>query len=126
MFNEITKLERIQKRNNLNEVYVLGPAHPVNGGFHRYEIVGSTQEHKKTLLNISFQSGPRNEPDSEAGVLDTDLLEIVRHRLNAFQKGAFSNRETALALTHVEEALLWLTKRAEDRFEKGILGKNIK
>ena len=31
-------------------------------------------------------------------------------------------RETALALTHVEEALLWLNKRTEDRAERNVLG----
>ena len=31
-------------------------------------------------------------------------------------------RETACALTHIEEALMWLNKRVEDRIERGVLG----
>jgi hypothetical protein len=55
-------------------------------------------------------------------VLDTDLLEIVRHRLQCFQEGDFKTRENAIALTHIEEALLWMNKRVEDRIERNVLG----
>jgi len=64
--------------------------------------------------------------DSVHGILDTDLLEIVRHRLSCFQKGEYSTRENAIALTHIEEALLWMNKRVEDRIEKNVLGTNNK
>ena len=56
------------------------------------------------------------------GVLDTDLLEIVRDRLKAFNQGEYATRENALAITHIEEALLWMNKRVEDRAERGVLG----
>lgn len=62
----------------------------------------------------------------EFGVLDTDLLEIVRDRLNDFQNGKFATRENAVALTHIEEALLWMNKRVEDRIERNVLGTNNK
>lgn len=69
-----------------------------------------------------MQQGPRNSPDALHGVLDTDLLEIVRDRLAAFQAGPFACRENAIALTHIEEALLWMNKRTEDRIARGVLG----
>ena len=53
---------------------------------------------------------------------NTDLLEIVRDRLRAFQAGPYSCRENACALTHIEEALMWLNRRAEDRAERNVLG----
>ena len=56
------------------------------------------------------------------GVVEADLLEIVRHRLQCFQKGEFATRENALALTATEEALMWMNKRTEDRAESGKLG----
>lgn len=56
------------------------------------------------------------------GLLDTDLLEIVRDRLQGFQSGEFACRENAIALTHLEECLLWMSKRVEDRAERGVLG----
>ena len=71
---------------------------------------------------VDFQKGPRNDPESRQGVLDCDLLEIVRDRLKGFQNGPMATRENACALTHIEEALMWLNKRVEDRIERGVLG----
>ena len=78
------------------------------------------------LLTLQMQCGPRKEKDSLHGVIDTDLLEIVRDRLKAFQAGPFSSRENACALTHIEEALMWMNRRVEDRIERNVLGKNEK
>lgn len=78
------------------------------------------------LLTLQMQCGPRKEKDSLHGVIDTDLLEIVRDRLKAFQAGPFSSRENACALTHIEEALMWMNRRVEDRIERNVLGKNKK
>jgi hypothetical protein len=76
--------------------------------------------------DIQFQNGARKLPDSIHGVLDTDLLEIARHRLQCFQKGPFATRENACALTHIEEALMWMNRRVEDRIEREVLGTNQK
>ena len=114
------KLSTIQKRNNLNDVYRLGDAGP-GGAYHRYSI--SIVEEPSTIVGeIHFQNGPRNETGSVSGILDTDLLEIVRDRFAAFQRGPYSTRENAIALTHIEEALLWMNKRVEDRAERRVLG----
>lgn len=115
------KLSRIQKRNNLNEVYRFDESGP-GGASHFYQIYNEQDIDGRLLLNIQFQKGPRNESTSEMGVLDTDLLEIVRDRLKAFQAGQYACRENACALTHIEEALMWMSKRVEDRYERGVLG----
>lgn len=117
------KLLTIQKRENLNTVNVLGEKG--NGGaFHNYSIeFGDKGSHHVSIL---FQNGPRHLEESRHGVIDTDLLEIVRHRLQCFQEGDFRTRENAIALTHIEEALLWMNKRVEDRIERGVLGTNNK
>ena len=114
------KLFRIQKRNNLNEVFVVDAPHSISNGHHLYAIKPNSLE----SILIPFQKGARGEEGSTQGVLDTDLLEIVRHRLDSFQRGQYATRENALALTAVETALMWLTKRAEDRYETGKLGTN--
>lgn len=127
------ELSTIQKRNNLNKVSAVDEIGP-GGAYHAYKIDfqnlpigngcdGCIQCGGKV---IEFQKGPRKLPDSIHGVLDTDLLEIVRHRLQCFQKGDFATRENAIALTHIEEALLWMNKRVEDRAERGVLGTNNK
>lgn len=50
----------------------------------------------------------------------------MRDRLKGFQQGQFATRENAIALAHIEEALLWMNKRVEDRIERGVLGTNEK
>lgn len=110
---------RIQKQDNLNDVYfedVEGPG----GGRHYYQVVRDDE----LLCGVQFQNGPRGEENSIPGVLEGDLLEIVRHRLQCFQKGPFATRDNACALTHIEEALMWLNKRQADRKERGVLGTN--
>ena len=114
------KLSTIQKRENLNEVHALG--NKGNGGAHHlYEITGEING-KQFSTFIQFQDGARNLPDSTRGIIDADLLEIVRHRLQCFQQGEFATRENALALTHIEEALMWMNRRVEDRIERQVLG----
>ncbi len=115
-------LSTIQKREKLNEVFTADEKG--NGGAnHIYDIKWDALNNGYVSTNrIVFQNGARKLPDSTHGVLDTDLLEIVRHRLQCFQQGEFATRENAIALTHIEEALLWMNKRVEDRIERNVLG----
>lgn len=120
------KISTIQKRNNLNEVYRDGDVGP-GGAYHKYWLLPAEravdQRGELSMYGpILFQKGPRNMMDSQHGVLDVDLLEIVRDRLKCFQSGDYACRENACALTHIEEALMWLNKRVEDRAERGVLG----
>jgi hypothetical protein len=110
---------RIQRQNNLNKVKYDDTIGAGNGR-HYYEIENA--ESGQTVAQIQFQQGARNVEGSIAGVLEGDLLEIVRHRLQCFQNGEFATRENACALTHIEEALMWLAKRADDRAERNVLG----
>jgi hypothetical protein len=121
---------RIQRNNNLNDVFFDDTIGPGNGR-HKYIITVNDcvcldeegiQEPNIILGEIEYQKGPRNAEGSVRGVLDQDLLEIVRHRLQCFQQGEYATRENAIALTHIEEALLWMAKRANDRAERGVLG----
>lgn len=38
----------------------------------------------------------------------------------------FSCRENAIVITKLEEALMWLNKRTEDRKQRGVEGKHLK
>lgn len=118
------KLITIQKRNKLNEVYRIGNPGP-GVAYHDYRIYPADCESlqpEKAIAAIIFQKGPRNDPNSRHGVLDTDLLEIVRDRLKSFQSGDMATPENEKALQHIEEALLWMNKRVEDRAERNVLG----
>ena len=93
------------------------------GANHEYKIhignIGGGKDY--SIKSIQFQKGPRKVDTSISGIIDTDLLEIVRDRLIAFQRGPFASRENAMALTHIEESLMWLNRRVEDRIERDVL-----
>ena len=71
---------------------------------------------------IRFQNGARKDPNAIHGILDTDLLEIVRDRLKGFQSGEFATNDNAKALEHIEVALMYMNKRVMDRYERSVLG----
>lgn len=87
MSTEARKLSTIQKREKLNDVYAMNERG--NGGAnHTYAVhkCGNTTVFEtEPLAVIQFQDGARKIPDSTPGVLDTDLLEIVRDRLKGFR-----------------------------------------
>lgn len=117
------KLSTIQKRENLNTIYRDNEPGP-GGAYHDYVVSfgPDSPETDDDGVLVRFQKGPRKDPEARRGVLDSDLLEIVRDRLRSFQAGEFFCRENACALTHIEEAIMWLNRRVEDRIERGSLG----
>ena len=120
----MSKLSTIQKRENLNAVYRTGEPGP-GGAYHDYDIYPadcSLIETEIPMACLEFQKGPRKDPNARHGITDQDLLEIVRDRLKAFQAGTMATRENACALTHIEEALMWMNRRVEDRIERQVLG----
>lgn len=72
---------------------------------------------------VSFQNGPIGEVGVN-GITHEVLLAIVIDRLRAFQRGAFSCRENALALTKLEESMHWLHHRTRQRMDRGVEGTN--
>ena len=121
----VRELSTIQKNNKLNRVFSTGNKGS-GGAFHNYEVIHNTKDpawtDKNYKLKIHFQEGARFAPKSTSGVLDCDLLEIVRDRLTSFQAGEYATKENGQALVHIEEALMWMNKRVEDRAERNVLG----
>lgn len=117
------ELRTIQTQGKLNEVWAMDEA-GTGGACHYYQVVPAHTKNwaENFRLPIQFQHGPRNDPNSIQGVLDTDLLEIVRDRLTAFQQGEFANEYNARALYHIEEALYQMKLRVDDRLSRGVLG----
>lgn len=120
MSRELT-LHRV---NSLNERILVYPrenvAHgpiPVHYDACRIEATG----HILTLHEIRFQKG--SEADNGVnGITNEVLLAIVQDRLNGYQAGSFACRENAMALTKIEEALMWLHYRSRDRLARGVEG----
>ncbi len=71
------------------------------------------------VAQIDFQRGSVSEV-GVIGISNEALLAIVIDRLRGFQGGPFVCRENALALTKLEEGLMWLQARTRDRIARGI------
>jgi hypothetical protein len=103
------------------------------GANHLYTITGfNTQSNPSEPFNdrygqpathttILFQNGPINESGVN-GVTHEVLLAIVADRLRSFQKGPYSCKANACALTHIEEAQHWLQQRTIERMRRGVEG----
>lgn len=117
------EIKTIQQLEKLNRVYRNGEVG--NGGaYHSYCI--NKKDDIDSILDIKFQNGARNAHGSTTGILDCDLLEIVRDRLTCFIDGPFSCEENIEALEGVEIALNALNKRVENRIKRNVLGTNNK
>lgn len=121
------KLDTIQTKQKLNDVYTYDDKGP-GGANHQYGVY----KHEAITIEstpiavINFQKGARLEENSITGVIDSDLLEMVRHRLQCFQAGPYTSEYNEKALYHIEQALQALNQRVEDRITRDVLGKNEK
>lgn len=107
------------------------------GAHHLYQITGFNSAsngsdpwterhgHPAEHSTILFQNGPIQEVGVN-GLTHEALLAIVIDRLQCFQAGQYACRENAIALTKLEEAVMWLKKRTSDRIARGVEGTHVK
>ena len=107
---------------NYTEIFALDDR-GAGGANHKYSI-GSVEQPSTIYTVINFQNGAIKE-NGVNGCHNEDLIAIVIDRLQGFQSGDFKCRENAIAITKLEEALLWLNKRTADRRKRGVEGTNI-
>ncbi len=91
------------------------------GANHEYEI----KLPNIVFTRISFQNGPIAEKGVN-GLTQEVLIAICIDRLRSFQAGPYACRENAIALTKLEESLMWLQKRTRDRMARGVEGTSAK
>lgn len=84
---------------------------------------GETEFNPETdlLARIHFQEGPIKEKGVN-GINNEDAIVMVIRRLQGFQDSPFSCRENAMAITKLEEALMWLRKRTIGREKREVVG----
>lgn len=92
-----------------------------NNAPHRFEV---RDKQEKTLADIHFQEGPIKEAGVN-GVANEDLIAMVICRLEHFNNSPYRSRDNAVAITKLEEALLWLRKRTIGRENRGVEGTNV-
>lgn len=118
--------------NETIEIHQDAPDPNAGGASHSYRVFVRTAGDSApdrtipVVAHVQFQHGPRHETGSTHGITEGVLLAILIDRLRAFQAGPFSCRENAIALTHLEEALMWVKQRAHNRAKRGVLGTNVK
>lgn len=97
------------------------------GACHHYTITTPNKPLRQELAEpavnceIMFQNGPIPEAGVN-GVTQEALLAVVIDRLESFQKGPYSCRENAIALTKIQEAMHWLQHRTLARVARGVEG----
>lgn len=124
MVRELTS----HKVNGLNDALVIGvldaPGH--GNACHQYDIYVPHDAYNGGLnsslcCRIRFQDGPIKEAGVN-GISNEALLAVVEDRLVGFQSGQYACRENAIALTKIQEAMMWLQKRTRDREARGVEG----
>lgn len=104
--------------NTLKEFHELVENHSHTSDGDTMEIMGVP------VIDIKWQSGGTANNERNGAFLE-DVLAIVYARLSAFNK-EFPSRENSLALTKIEEAVLWLAQRKAEREHRGVYGKEEK
>ena len=109
------------KVNPANDTLILQTLdEPGHGGANHQYLIGGFPA-GPTL--IQFQDGPISaDGNGVNGVTHEVLLAIVADRLRGFQKGPYSCKANACALTHIEEAMHWLQQRTIERMRRGVEG----
>ena len=115
-------VENTNKPSEVTEVVCLDEL-GAGGMAHKYSIVAKEADFEKggqqEFASINFQKGAIQENDVN-GCHNEDLILVVLDRLRGAQAGDFSCRENAIAITKLEEALLWLNYRTNARTARGV------
>lgn len=111
------------KVNGLNEAITITVLdEPGQGGAcHLYNLAAWKQHPPAVAYQtfLSFQRGLLHETEVN-GLSNEALLAVVLDRLTSFQDGPYPCEHNQYALEHVEQALLWLKRRAEERLARGV------
>lgn len=89
-----------------------------------YQVTNNGISFTGTFFPIPFCKGNAKDPSAlrQPGIFTESLLEAARQYLVSVNVGELSSRETSTAITKIDEALLWLNKRASDRKRRQVQG----
>lgn len=95
---------------------------------HKYKIVVTAWTKDSELgaspaevCELNFQNGGLQEVGAN-GITDQALIAIVLDRMRSFNDGQFRCRENSMIITKLEEAMMWMEKRGNDRARRGVEG----
>lgn len=76
-------------------------------------------------IEIEWQNGPlgrgKDRKDTSGAFVETVIYAALQ-RIEHYQESRFKCRENALAITKLEEAIMWLNKRTQRREDEGTEG----
>jgi len=114
--------------NKYTEVYHEDPEQMKYNAPHHFLVIRSKRSPetpREDAINlvgqVDFQEGPIKECGVN-GVANEDLINMVICRLEHFQRSKYACRENERAITKLEEALMWLRKRTNEREARGVEG----
>lgn len=110
-------MSRIYTDDNGVAVNAISRAGGIDVEGHMYQILSGQRAQE-----LHFQLGPVKEVGVN-GATNEAVLAALIHRLQ-FLNGQFPCRENSIAITKMQEALMWLEKRTADRKARGVEGHN--
>jgi hypothetical protein len=75
-------------------------------------------------LQILFCKGNKDDDTvfRQEGVFTETLIQTAKAYLERVNVGELASRDTSMVITKLDEALMWINKRAEDRKLRGVQG----
>lgn len=73
-------------------------------------------------ITVVFCKGNKQDDQvlRQEGVFTETLIQVAKQYLEDVNIGEMASRETSTAITKLDEALMWINKRAEDRKLRGV------
>lgn len=73
---------------------------------------------------IQFCKGNKEDESvfRQEGMFTETLIKVAKQYLEDVNVGDLRNREASMAITKLDEALMWINKRSEDRKLRGVQG----
>lgn len=97
---------------------------------HQYELSNFENKDQQGQILQFIHKEPKKAGSTELvtisdGTTNEEVLEVLIDRMN-FLQSKFPCRENALVITKLEESLMWLNKRTQDRMKRNVEGKQLK
>lgn len=92
-------------------------------GLPAYQVTENGLEDSGTF-EVPFVKGNKEDESifRQNGILTESLIQCAKQFMESVNVGDLACRENSMAITKLDEALMWINKRAEDRKLRGVQG----
>ena len=73
-------------------------------------------------IEIVFCKGNKEDPTAlnQEGLFTETIVQVAKEYLESVNVGNLATRETSMVITKLDEALMWIDKRAQDRKRRNV------